>query len=410
MKDEFHRKGNFLSDAIQINLNGPISSLDAVINNEVGKDGKTEWERLLGEPVDHVLDQDTAIKIYEKYEQDLKAYIPQILASTPEKPAVISYGDIVISAFKEHAPDIAQDMEGSLKAFTHEKDIKSTITGNLTSLMIEGLAGNGAAQRIGDKTFLITPAEMTLETHAAHVMGVYTDEVPPHEHMGSEKEWRATDTLHELEHLTDQNFLNFENAPKNIHEIGRNIREIDSVHSSLQLVKPFASEGFPDYYLDARTIGTNYKLVLSLDSSKGIGEKDAMMRHAVSNPLQHIDAIQENTYSLDNYTEDQKNLARKIREELGIHDDTLSITPNRLSLREVTSTVKTLIDEAEASSLCWSCLNDDELELAKDFLKATDDVGFQKSWNKPQQDPALNNGDLELNSRTQDSTFATNGL
>ncbi len=384
VQNEFHKKGNFLSDAIQVNLNGPISSLDAVINNEVGKDGKTEWERLLGEPVDFTLELETTGKIYKEFKRGLSKYTSDLMRSSPDNPVEIPIDDIMISAFEKHAPNFVQALEKSLESSATEAELKSELAGQLVQIIQPNVMFNGAALRVGDLVIVIPPPEATPEFRASQMMGISLHELPPHDQMGTSKDWQATDTLHELEHLTDQRYNEFEHAPNNILEIGRNIQEIDSVYSSIELVKPFASSGFTDYYMDARTIGTHYKLVMSLDSSSTHGIKDAMMHHAVSNPIENLDNIRAGTYSLDDYTDDQKSLARKIREELGVHDDSFVIPANRLSLKEVTDAVISMVEEAESSSLCWKCLNDEELQLAKDFLKSVDDAGFTEMWNAPE--------------------------
>jgi hypothetical protein len=381
---------NFDSDAIHVNLHGPITSIDAVANNTPRADGKGELEHLLGRPISIILTEKQLKNILDEIkEKEEAAGIREINNENYRKSASIVY-----DTFKKHLPEQTQIIiEGNKKFYTPIKEydlekFNERVKEQTSVNMLRILAGGAAANKLfGGVLVLVRDVDSTPRETAASYMGFDSPDDIPDNVPGDKNTWIAATDLHELEHLIGQKFEKDENAPENIKDYVATLKEIDAENAMRVLMRPHVTEEFLEYRNNARIIGTIQNLTRSSDKDVWLDGTKNSLQHAMGHPLEHLQDIRKGQYSIANHLKEADTLSIKIREHLGFTDSSLDVTKDQCSFREITTAVKELIEKDNLARQVMSSgnnvepiLTDNERSIAAQFIQAVDDVGFNKMW------------------------------
>ncbi|MGH1457115.1 MAG: hypothetical protein ACRBDI_10070 [Alphaproteobacteria bacterium] len=407
LKDSFNDSGNF-TPAIKTDLNGPVTSLKALTNNDIGKDGIPEWDRLTGIHVIH-LDQETLTKIANDFARKTsESGMSDIIYDKTDpnfdhEKLQISYQSnkmFVIEAYKEHSPDIINILEKQNIERGYTNDDMMCFT--LFDMMRRAGSLSAGAINVSDQAIVITPPKETPTRQlAAGIMGLNEKDLPP-EIVGTTEEWHAYFILHELEHLKKQSegklTLNSEGQP-NFNRLSlHTLNELDSDITSNTLLKPLSNQAFIDYTHDARIIGTINNLVLSQNQKDNLSYQADAYKHAIGFALLSTDDF-DTQEEMKEHLKDLDGFVTKIREENVIYHDQELERDEQLSLEDIANTtaelisaniVAEIINKNTPSSTIEKPLTEDEFEIATQLLKSLNDTGFTDHWNKdnaPQIDP-----------------------
>lgn len=405
-----------------MDLNGPISSIKAVVNNDIGEDGVSEWDRLAGKPVIELKHQ-TIVEIY----QEIKPLFNEF-TQRPELQTDVElfkkFQEKLMNSMKEsfewHAPDAVSVIEARIddnwktfgQAFYGNKESFTALQAQ--QLFFEVLSHaekNGAAALSSETSGMVIPIkdELSPRQIAAFLMG--TDEVNlPCAVPGSKEEWQALVILHELEHLSDQSSKSIAHQhPHHAISALKTVKEIDSDHASLQLLKPLASSGLINYIENARVIGSLNTLTNILNSTNETTGTKIAYTHATGPSLKSIYGEHHTIHDVAENLSTLESLAKKIRAEHNIHHEHALQNDDMLSLKDIHNTLSELVAQKTIADMLpeflgtESTLTDKETDIAVQYITALEETGFAEHWKNTEHSPLVTNCDT-INSQITNTT------
>jgi len=366
------------SRAIRTNLNGPITSLEAVVHNT-----GSEWERLVGSPVHGFntsefgsilasLDQTVGPALSTKFKNHLHSSDNHALSAQDRK----SIEDGLVKAFNQNSPDITNVIRGNINPYLSEQAQHKSLAKALFKLSFYAQRDAFASIRNGrDIQILVTPPLRTPKEYAAEIMNLKLELLPKNPVPGTAIAWHADNILHELEHFTDQK-TDFPKNGKNAYAV--QLKETDSEHSSRVLLSPFKLKEYRSYRNAGRMIGAMLRAVYQLDRPG-----DNEMRHATSFALHNLDQIRTGAHTVFEERQDMTALVRKIRDRLGTdHDKDIFRITSIEDIQDIAEATQGLLDGAKKHIFASTPkpLPSGQRAIAEHFMNSLDVVGYTDEW------------------------------